>query len=32
VASDVRPFVSGLAPLMNDETALATLPFALVVR
>lgn len=32
VAPDLRPFVSGLAPLMNDETALATLPFALVVR
>jgi protease-4 len=32
VASDVRPFVAGLAPLLQDETALATLPFALVLR
>ncbi len=32
VASDLRPFVSALAPLMQDETALATLPFAFVVR
>ena len=30
--SEVRPFLSGLAPLMAGETALAALPFALVVR
>jgi len=32
VASEVRPFVSALAPLLSNETALTTLPFALVVR
>lgn len=32
VTSEVRPFVSGLAPLLQSETALTTLPFALVVR
>ena len=32
VPEQVRPFVSSLAPLLQGEHALATLPFALIVR
>lgn len=31
-SSDVRPSVAARSPLLSDETALTTLPFALVVR
>jgi protease-4 len=32
VPEPLRPFVSGIAPLLQGESTLATLPFALIVR